>query len=129
MIKGSIIGLGKMGLSHAAIIGAHPDVELVAACDTSSLVLDAFKKYSKVKTYSDYREMLERESLDFVLISTPTRYHYPMVKLALERGLHVFCEKPFSLTTSEGEDLVRLANDKWVVNQVGYNNHFFGTFR
>jgi predicted dehydrogenase len=129
MIKGAIIGLGKMGLSHAAIMGAHPDAEMVAVCDSSSLVLDAFKKYSQVKTYSDYREMLEKEPLDFVLIATPTRFHYPMAKLALERGLHVFCEKPFSLTTSEGEELVRLAGDKWVVNQVGYHNHFIGTFR
>lgn len=129
MIKGAIIGLGKMGLSHAAILGAHPDVDMVAVCDTSSLVLDAFKKYSGIKTYNDYREMIERESVDFVLIASPTRFHYPMAKFALDNGLHVFCEKPFSLTTSEGEELVRLANSKWLVNQVGYHNHFIGTFR
>ena len=46
MLKAGIIGLGKMGISHAAIIGAHHDVELAAVCDTSSLVLDAFKKFS-----------------------------------------------------------------------------------
>jgi predicted dehydrogenase len=129
MIKGAIIGLGKMGLSHDAILGAHPEAEMVAVCDTSSLVLDAFKKYSQVKTYSDYREMLEKESLDFVLVATPTKFHYPMAKMALDRGLHVFCEKPFSLTVSEGEELVRLAGEKWLVNQVGYHNHFIGTFR
>ena len=129
MIKGAIIGLGKMGLSHAAILGAHPDVDMVAVCDTSSMVLDAFKKYSRVKTYSNYEEMFNKESLEFVLIASPTRFHYPMAKLALEHDLHVFCEKPFSLTTSEGEELVRLANSKWLVNQVGYHNHFIGTFR
>jgi len=129
MIKGAIIGLGKMGLSHAAIVGAHPDVEMRAVCDTSSLVLDAFKKFSAVKTYCDYNEMINKESLDFVLIATPTRFHYPMVKYALEKGLHVFCEKPFSLNTQEGEELVSLANSKWLVNQVGYHNHFIGTFR
>ena len=129
MIKGSIIGLGKMGLSHAAILSAHPGVEMVAVCDTSTLVLDAFKKYSKIKTYSDYKEMLEKESLDFVLIATPTKFHYSMVKLALEKGLHVFCEKPFSLTVTEGEELVKLADSKWLNNQVGYHNHFIGTFR
>jgi predicted dehydrogenase len=129
MIKGAIIGLGKMGLSHAAIIGAHPYVEMNAVCDTSSLVLDAFKKFSTVKTYSDYKEMINKESLDFVLIATPTRFHYPMVKYALEKGLHVFCEKPFSLNTQEGEELVSLANSQGLVNQVGYHNHFIGTFR
>lgn len=129
MLKGAIIGLGKMGLSHAAIVGAHPDVEMVAVCDTSSLVLDAFKKFSRVKTYSDYKEMIQKESLDFVLIATPTRFHYSMVKFALESKLHVFCEKPFSLTSKEGEELTHLANQLMLVNQVGYHNHFIGTFR
>lgn len=129
MIKGAIIGLGKMGLSHAAIVSAHPDVEIVAVCDTSSLMLDAFKKFSNIKTYGDYKEMIEKESLDFVLIATPTRFHYPMVKYALSKGLHVYCEKPFSLTTKEGEELVSLAKSKDRVNQVGYHNHFIGTFR
>ncbi len=129
MIKGAIIGLGKMGLSHAAILGANPDVEMVAVCDTSSLVLTAFKKFSSVKTYTDYKELLIKESLDFVLIATPTRFHYPMVKMALEHHLHVFCEKPFSLTVSEGEELVKIAEVKNLVNQVGYHNHFIGTFR
>jgi predicted dehydrogenase len=129
MIKGAIIGLGKMGLSHAAIVGAHPDVEMVAVCDTSSLVLDAFNKFSVIRTYSDYKDMINKESLDFVLVATPTPFHYSMVKYAMEKGLHVFCEKPFSLTTLEGEELVSLANSKSLVNQLGFHNHFIGTFR
>lgn len=128
MIKGAIIGLGKMGLSHAAILNAHPTVELIAICDTSSFILDVFKKYSSVKIYTDYKEMISKESLDFILIATPTRFHYPMVKYALERQLHVFCEKPFSLSVSEGEELINIANKHGLVNQVGYHNHFIGTF-
>jgi predicted dehydrogenase len=129
MIKGTIIGLGKMGLSHAAIVGGHPDVDMVAVCDTSTLVLDAFKKLSKVNTYADYQEMIVQEKPDFVLVATPTKFHYAMVKFALERGIHVFCEKPFSLHVDEGEELLRLANEKLLVNQVGFHNHFVGTFR
>jgi predicted dehydrogenase len=129
MIKGAIIGLGKMGISHAAIVGAHPDVDMIAVCDTSSLVLDAFKKFSTVRTYNNYKELIEKETLDFVLVATPTRFHYPIAKFALEKGLHVFCEKPFSLTTAEGEELTDIAQNKFLVNQVGYHNHFIGTFR
>ena len=128
-IKGAIIGLGKMGLSHAAIVGAHPDVDLIAVCDTSSFVLDAFKKFSAVKPYSDYKEMIEKENLDFVFVATPTRFHFSMVKYSLENGLNVFCEKPFSLTSKEGVELVELAGENRLVNQVGYHNHFIGTFR
>jgi predicted dehydrogenase len=129
MIRGAIIGLGKMGISHAAILGAHPNVDLAAVCDTSSMVLDAFNKFSKIKTYKDYKELIEKEPLDFVLIASPTQFHYPMVKFALEKELNVFCEKPFSLSTHEGEELVKLAKAKRLVNQVGYHNHFIGTFK
>ena len=55
MIKSAIIGLGKMGVSHAAILGGLPDVELAAVCDTDSLVQSAFKKLTKVQVYSDYK--------------------------------------------------------------------------
>ncbi len=129
MIKGAVIGLGKMGLSHCAIVNAHPDVEMVAVCDTSSLVLDAFKKFSSILTYVDYQDLIQKEKLEFVIISTPTRFHFPMVKYALEKNLHVFCEKPFSLIPKESEELIKISNNKSVVNQIGYHNHFIGTFR
>ena len=127
-LRGGIIGLGKMGLSHAAIVGPHPDVELAAVCDTSSLILDAFRKFSDVACHTDYKKMIDSEKLDFVIVATPTRFHYPIVKYALEKGIHTFCEKPFSLSISEGEDLVRIAGERSLVNQVGYHNHFIGTF-
>lgn len=129
MVKGGIIGLGKMGISHAAIVGPHKDVELVAVCDTSSLILEGFKKFTKARVYDDYRKMIDSESLDFVVVATPTKLHYPMVRYALEKGLHTFCEKPFSLTLKEGEELTELALKKNLINQVGYHNHFIGTFR
>lgn len=129
MLKAGIIGLGKMGISHAAIVAPHRDVELVAVCDTSSLVLEGFRKFTKVRAYDDYKKMIDSEALDFVVIATPTKFHFPMVKYAMEKGIHTFCEKPFSLTIREGEELVSLADRKNLVNQVGYHNHFIGTFR
>jgi len=110
-------------------VGPHKDVELVAVCDTSSLILEGFKKFTKAKVYDDYRKMIDSESLDFVVVATPTKLHYPMVRYALEKGLHTFCEKPFSLTLKEGEELTELAQKKNLINQVGYHNHFIGTFR
>ncbi len=129
MIRAGIIGLGKMGLSHAAIVGSHPDADMVSVCDTSSLVLDAFRKFSKTNVYSDYKKMIDGEKLDCVVVATPTRFHYPIVKYALGKGIHTFCEKPFSLRPEEGQELVDLADRFHLVNQVGYHNHFIGTFR
>lgn len=129
MLKAGIIGLGKMGISHAAIVGANSSVNFVAICDTSALVLDAFKKYTGVNIYTDYIKMLDKEQLDFVVVATPTKYHYQIVKYALQKNINVFCEKPFSLTSVEGAELVDLAKQRSLVNQVGYHNHFIGTFR
>ena len=129
MLKAGIIGLGKMGLSHAAIVAPHKDVDLVAVCDTSSLVLEGIKKFTGIKVYDDYRKMIDSEILDFVVVATPTKFHFPMVKYALEKGIHTFCEKPFSLTIKEGEEMVSLAEKNNLVNQVGYHNQFIGTFR
>jgi predicted dehydrogenase len=127
-LKAGIIGLGKMGISHAAIVNSHPSVDMVAVCDTSSLVLDVFRKFSKVNVYTDYTKMIEKEHLEFVVIATPTRLHYQIAKFALEKGLHVFCEKPFCLSTTEGKELQKLAEQKNLINQVSYHNQFIGTF-
>ena len=128
-LKGGIIGLGKMGISHAAIVSPHPSVDMVAVCDTSTIVLDVFRKFSSVKLYHDYIKMIDKENLDFVVIATPTRLHYPMVKHALEKGISVFCEKPFCMNTNEGRELEELARKKRLINQVSYHNQFVGTFR
>jgi predicted dehydrogenase len=129
MIKVGLIGAGKMGISHLSILGAHPDVKVVGICDTSKMVLDVLKKYSAFPCYSDYEEMIEEAEPDAVFVSVPTRFHASIVKKVLQRGKHVFAEKPLCLTADEGEEIVELANKKGVINQVGYHNKFIGTFR
>ncbi|MGQ0619307.1 MAG: Gfo/Idh/MocA family protein [Panacagrimonas sp.] len=129
MVRVGVVGLGKMGLSHQSMINAHPEVTLAAVCDPTSYVLDVLGKYTGVKTWSDYDRMLAEAELDAVLIATPSHLHAPMVSAALERGVHVFCEKPFVLDSVEGERLVALARERGLVNQVGYHNRFVGAFQ
>jgi scyllo-inositol 2-dehydrogenase (NADP+) len=128
MIRVALLGLGKMGLSHCAIINTHPDIKLVAVCDTTEYLLSVLGKYSHIKTYSSYRKLLAEEELDAVFIATPSRFHAEMAKAALDAGLHVFCEKPFCLDAEEGLKLAELAEKKNRVNQVGYHYRFVGTF-
>lgn len=128
MIKVALVGAGKMGISHLSILGSHPDVQVVGICDTSKMVLDVLRKYSPFKCYSDYESMLEETQPDAVFVSVPTKYHAVIVKKVIEKGTHVFAEKPLCLTVEEGYELVELANSKGIVNQVGYHNKFIGTF-
>ena len=128
MIRAAIIGLGKMGMSHAAILGGLPNVELVAACDMDSLLQSAFKKLTKIQMFTDYKKMIDEVKPDCVYVVTPTKLHYEMVMYAMEKGCHVFCEKPFALTYEQGEKMVQMAKAKGLVNQVGYHNRYIGTF-
>jgi predicted dehydrogenase len=129
MIRMACVGLGKMGLSHFAIINPHPDVSVVAVCDSTGYLLEMVEKYAGVKPYSDYAKMLREVELDAVIIATPSRFHVDMVKAALEKGLNVFCEKPFTLSAEDSAMLTALAAEKGVVNQVGYHYRFVGAFQ
>src|SRR5262245_58892028 len=97
MIRAGVIGAGKMGLSHLAILGAHPGVDVVAICDTAAYITSALRKYTGVEVFKDHRKMFDGPSLDCVVVATPTSTHYPVATDALERGLHVFFEKPLCL--------------------------------
>lgn len=128
MIKVGLIGAGKMGISHLSILGAHPDVQVVGVSDTTKMVLDVLRKYSPFECYSDYEEMLSRAQPEAVFVAVPTKFHAGIVKNILQKGKHVFAEKPLCLHAKEGSDLVAAAFKNKVVNQVGYHNKFIGTF-
>ena len=129
MVRVGLIGLGKMGISHCAIARAHPDVNLVAVCESSSYIRDILGKHSGLKTYSEYRQMLKNEKLDAVIVAVPSALHGEIVGKALEDNLHVFCEKPFCLNLDEGKQLVAQAESKALVTQVGYHYRFVNSFR
>lgn len=129
MIKIGLIGAGKMGISHLAILGAHKNVTVNAVAEKSGLVRDVLERYGSFKCYDDHNDLLNHSQPDAVVISVPTKFHAPVVRAVIERGIHVFVEKPFCLNPAEGEDLMNLAKIKNVINQVGYHNKFIKTFR
>ena len=129
MIRLAVLGLGKMGLSHLAMINAHPRVKVVAVCDATGYVLDVVNKYTGVSTFTDFDTMLAEVALDAIIIATPFSMHAQMVHAALAKGLHVFCEKPFCMNTDDSEVAARTATEKRLVNQVGYHYRFVGAFQ
>jgi len=127
-IKLAVIGLGKMGLSHLSIANALDDFDVVAVCDNSRLVTDVLGKVTGLKGFNDYDEVLKLKGLDAVLIATPSIAHEPMIRKALDRGLHVFAEKPLTLDAAASQELADIAQQKGLIAQVGYHNRYVGTF-
>ncbi len=129
MMRLALVGLGKMGLSHLSIVNTHPDVQLVGVCDSAAYVTDVLGRHAGIKGYADYDRLLDEQRPDAVLIATPPRSHGAMVRAALERDIHVYCEKPFSMDAAESLRLAELAERKGLVNQVGYHYRFVATFQ
>jgi len=128
MLRGAIIGFGRMGLTHFSILNNHPEVQFVAMCDSSSFILKNVGKYTGVETFKDYRKMIDSLDLDFVIIATPTGMHAEIVKYAIQSNLHIFVEKPFALNVRQGEELVGMLKGKKLVNQIGYVIRFNDVF-
>lgn len=128
-INVGIIGIGRMGITHFSIINSHPNVNIVAVVDTSKIILQLIEKYLKgVKIYTDYEKLFASEKLDAVIVCTPPSLHYPIVKIAGEKKIHVFSEKPFTTQKELGDDLSDLFERNELVNQVGYVNRFNDVF-
>ena len=128
-IKVGIIGAGKMGLSHFSVVNAMKDAGVVAVCDTSRYVLSVLNKYVGVETFTSPQEMIDRAGLDAVFIATPSSTHFDCARHALDKGLHLFVEKPLTLSPAESKALSAMATERKKVNQVGFHNRFIGTFQ
>lgn len=129
MKKIALIGIGKMGLSHLAIANQIPGIEIKAICDTSKPLMRMVDKNTKFVCYTDYKKMIKEIPLDGVMILVPNAAHYDLVKYCLEKGLHVFVEKPFTLSYKDSSFLVELAKKNEVKGQVGYVNRFNPIFQ
>jgi len=120
MLRGGVIGFGRMGVTHYSILNTHPDVKFVAVCDSMQVILKNLKRYTGIETFTDYKKMFKNVDMDFVIVCTPTASHGEIGLAAAERGIHMFMEKPFALTVEEGQRLIDAVEAKNLVNQVGY---------
>src|SRR5207244_7978285 len=108
---------------------ALPNTAVVAVCDTARYVVSVLNKYADVQTFTRYQEMIDEARPDAVIIATPTSTHFECAKYALERDVHLFVEKPLTLSPPDSRALSELALQRRCINQVGFHNRFIGTFQ
>ena len=111
-MKIGIIGLGYWGPNLLRNFLSQKNVEKVIACDLKEDRIAAIKpKFPAAEYINDYRKLLNSD-INAVAIATPVNTHFKLAKEALEAGKHVWLEKPFTSSTLQGEELIKIANSK-----------------
>ncbi len=120
----AVIGLGNMGKHHARNYALLEDVQLVAVCDLNHELADATAKKFDCKAYYDYKEMLQKESLQAVSIAVPTSFHKEVALVCIDQHLDVLIEKPIASTIKDAEEIIAKAKEKNVLLQIGHIERF-----
>jgi len=125
MLRAAIVGCGKIADAHASQIQRIDGCEIVGVCDRERLMArQLFERFRVKKYFSDLTELLSDARPDVVHITTPPQSHFEIARLCLERGCHVYVEKPITLDAEEAERLVALANERGLKLTVGHDDQF-----
>ncbi|MFL5861898.1 MAG: Gfo/Idh/MocA family protein [Solirubrobacteraceae bacterium] len=115
-----MIGAGWISESHLPHIEADGDAHVVAVCDRDLARAEAISRPRGGRAYGDWTEMLDAQRLDAVWVCTPPLHHRAPTLAALERGIHVYLEKPVARDLSDAEAIVAAAEAADAVCVVGY---------
>ena len=128
-MKLGLIGLGYIGKVHLRNCLRHEFAKLEGVSDISKKALNLAKKMGVKKTYNDYQQLLNDDSIDAVIIALPTHLHLPCAKEAAEAGKHIFLEKPLARNVAEGREIVSTVRKNNIELMVGYPYRFAPSFQ
>ncbi|MEX0741596.1 MAG: Gfo/Idh/MocA family oxidoreductase, partial [Phycisphaeraceae bacterium] len=126
MVRHATIGGQGMAWSDINSLDTHEHIKFIAACDVDVNRLGAVKeKFSGLRTYADYRELLEKEdkNIDSLNVTTPDHMHAPIALAAIRQGKHVYVQKPLAHTVQEARALATAAAKHNVISQMGIQIH------
>tara|TARA_Y100000590_G_scaffold464188_1_gene633043 strand:+ start:8372 stop:9310 length:939 start_codon:yes stop_codon:yes gene_type:complete len=128
MFNISIIGYGYWGKKLARNFQNSSYFDILSIVDKKKInLIDARKNLSNVECYSNYKNAIQNDLLDLIVISTPTSTHYDIAKFALENSKHILVEKPLSLSLKQVDKLNNIAKTKKRMIFVDYPFLFSGT--
>jgi len=127
------IGCGRQSGGLGRRFAQQPNLQIVAACDVYAAKVAHFIKekneqyaeargkgtFSGVQEYTDFEALLDHPGLDAVVVATPDHWHATICVAALNKGLHVYCEKPLAHTVEEGRAIVAASTRSGKVVQTG----------
>jgi predicted dehydrogenase len=111
--------------NYIPLLAKRDDVELAAVCRLGAAELRRVKEHFSFPFATESaRELIEQPGLDGVIVTSPHTLHYEHARMALERGLHVMCDKPLCTRGEHARELVRMAKDKGLHLLVPYGWHY-----
>lgn len=121
-----VIGSGRAGMIHARNFArALPHAKLLAMVDPVEETVQAACAELEIETYyTDYRDALVDDSIDAVIVVTPTVLHREIVIAAANSGKHVFCEKPMAMDVDECDEMIAVCRDNSVKLQIGFMRRY-----
>jgi len=124
------VGLASFGMSgmvfHAPFLTTNPGFQLKKILERTSK--GSKRIYPEVTVVNRYDDLVNDPKLDLIVVNTPDHTHFDLTRKALLAGKHVIVEKPFTITTAEGSDLIELARKKSLVLTVFQNRRWDGDF-
>ncbi|GAB3815958.1 Gfo/Idh/MocA family oxidoreductase [Tessaracoccus terricola] len=128
-IRFAITGCGYIGAELARVVAAHPGAELVAAHSGSGVGARRVADELGCEVSDTLEELVVRDDVDALIVATPNHLHREPVVQAARNGKHVFCEKPFALSVSDGEAMVAACDASGVRLMLGHTMRFFSGIR
>jgi predicted dehydrogenase len=127
IIKTGICSFGMSGkLFHAPFIQNHPAFELTGIVERHND--DSKKRYPQSKLYRSIDELIADDSIQLVVVNTPTHLHYENAKAALAAGKNLVVEKPFTVTVKQAEEIADLAKKKNLFLSIYQNRRYDGDY-
>jgi predicted dehydrogenase len=121
-VRVAVIGCGAQGRNHLQAYAKHPDVEIVAICDTDpDRLAQTAHDFSVPSAFADYRVLLDSAPYDLVSICAMPVSHAEMAIAALQHGANVICEKPLAMNLDEATAMAAAARGAGKFLTVGFN--------
>jgi predicted dehydrogenase len=125
-VRFGIVGTGGMGAGHANTMQKIEECELTAVCDIDPDVVKEVSEKHGVKSFADYKELIDSGLADAVIVATPHYYH-PIVGIyAMKKGLAVLSEKPMAATVKAADEMIKTAKETGVPFTIMYQSRASG---
>jgi len=126
MIKIGVIGAGHLGKIHIRLLKEIQELQLIGFFDSDKKIAKNIASEFGIAAFNSAKDLIDK--CDAIDVVTPTKFHFEYAKLVLEKGKHLFVEKPITATINQAQDLLDLSKDKEMKIQVGHVERFNPAF-